>query len=60
MWSVAVHCVPRLCSFPGGVGQGQPPPVFYPGLLCMSCKAIGSDCYLCWTQRFPGEAKLWV
>ena len=28
VWSVAVHWVHRLWGFPGGAGQGQPPPLF--------------------------------
>ena len=40
MWSVAVHWVHRLWGFLGGAGQGQPPPVFFPGPSCMSYKAI--------------------
>ena len=30
MWSEAVHQMHKLWSLPGGAGQGQPPPVFYP------------------------------
>ena len=40
MWSVALYWVCRLCSFLGGAGQGQPPPVFHPEPPCMSYKAI--------------------
>ena len=59
-WSVAVHWVIRLWDFLDDAGQGQPPPVFCPGPLCMSYKAIRDGCYLYWAWRFPGEAQLWI
>ena len=39
-WSIVVYWVLRLWGFPGGTGQGQPPPVFCLGPPCMSYKAI--------------------
>ena len=40
MWSEAVHWVQWLWGLPGGIGQDQPPPVFYLGPSGMSYKAI--------------------
>ena len=39
MWSVAVHWVCWPWGFQGGAGQGQPPPVFFPGPPSLSYKA---------------------
>ena len=54
-WSVVAHWVHRLWGFPVSPGQGQPPPVFWPGPLCLSYKAIWDGCYLCWAWRFHGK-----
>ena len=39
-WSVAVCWVCRLWGFLGGAGQGQPPPVFFPGSPGVSYTAV--------------------
>ena len=38
VWSVAIHWVQRLWAAPGGIGQGQPPPMFVPGYSDLSIK----------------------
>ena len=40
-WSVGVHWVGWPCGFPGGAGQGQPPPVFRPGHPARATKQSG-------------------
>ena len=40
VWSVAVHWVCRFWGFMGGVGQGQPQPVFCLGPPSINCKLI--------------------
>ena len=40
MWFIAVHCMHWPWDFLSAAGQGQLPPVFFPGLLCLSYKAI--------------------
>ena len=62
MWSVTVLWVHKPWGFPGGAGQGQPPPVFclgplgiiytviYSWLLLVAGLGPLSEKYGCWAQ----------
>ena len=40
MWSIVFHWVHRLWGFLSGAGHGHPPPMFFLGPPCRSCRAI--------------------
>ena len=57
-WSEAFHKVCCLWELPGGVGHGQPLPVFYLGPSSMSYKAIFRWLLFLLRLEVPGEANL--
>ena len=43
-WSVAINWVLWPWSFPGTAGQGQAPPMFSLGLLCLKQSELAATC----------------